>query len=193
VVDGQGAIVIDGVDCPLESRMIYHVAHLSTARIILARAGGIQSDQEIRIVFPRAEAQAIERGVFRGILDTVGPQVRGSVPKLRDGTRDSGEPRTPNGESRISEAVIRSVTREGWSDFSTEVAGRIEKALNSEFKIINSELGARHESLTGAMRDAAKSLNSEFIIQNSKLSSLLESIERRVQTAWWRRIFQWKY
>jgi hypothetical protein len=74
VVDAAPTIVIDGVDCPLEGRMLYHLSHLSTTRIVLARAGGIQSDQKIRIVFPPEEALAVERGVFRGILDAVAPQ-----------------------------------------------------------------------------------------------------------------------
>jgi len=72
-VDGRPSIVVDGIDCRIESRMIYHISRLTPARIVLARAGGVQSDQEIRIVFPHEETLAIERGVFRGVLDVVLP------------------------------------------------------------------------------------------------------------------------
>lgn len=74
VVDGRRAIVVDGVDCRLESRMVWHISQLSKARIVLAREGGVQSDQEIRVVFPPEDTLAIERGVFRGVLDVVLPE-----------------------------------------------------------------------------------------------------------------------
>ena len=81
VVDGQRAIVVDGIDCRLESRMVWHITQLSKTRIVLARAGGVQSDQEIRIVFPPEEALAVERGVFRGVLDAVLPQEEAATGK----------------------------------------------------------------------------------------------------------------
>jgi hypothetical protein len=74
VIDGAPSIVIDGVDCPLEARIIYHLSHLTKARIVLARAGGIQSDREIHIEYSPEETLAVERGVFRGVLDVVAPQ-----------------------------------------------------------------------------------------------------------------------
>ena len=74
VIDGAPSIVIDGVDCPIEARIIYHLGHLTKARIVLARAGGIQSDREIRIEYSREATVAVERGVFRGILDVVAPE-----------------------------------------------------------------------------------------------------------------------
>ncbi len=73
MIDGQASILVDGIDSRIESRMIWHISRLSKRRVVLAREGGIQSDQEIRIVFPSEEAIAIERGVFRGILDTIMP------------------------------------------------------------------------------------------------------------------------
>ncbi len=73
VIDGEASILVDGIDSRIESRMIWHISRLSKRRVVLARAGGIQSDQEIRIVFPSEEAITVERGVFRGILDTVMP------------------------------------------------------------------------------------------------------------------------
>jgi hypothetical protein len=185
-VDGRPSIVVDGIDCKIENRMIHHISHLTAARIVLARAGGVQSDQEIHIAFNHADTAAIEKGVFRGVLDTVGPEVAPAQPGVA--------------VPPVSEAVIRSITQEHWSDFSTEVAGRIEKALREESRTSRVESQQFLSAMVAPMADRLaeiaqqlKELNSEFIIHDSELIRLLTSIDASIGKVWWRRFFRWKY
>ncbi len=72
-------VIVDGVDSELERNVINCIAELLEQHriekpVALHRSGGIQTDREIRVVAPEEEreAAAVELGVFRGILRTLG-------------------------------------------------------------------------------------------------------------------------
>ncbi len=69
-------IYFDSVHSELERNILRHVTELSPCAVVLDRPGGqVHSDHEIRIVVPRGnerEQNAVEFGVLRGLVDTVG-------------------------------------------------------------------------------------------------------------------------
>lgn len=74
-IEQRGAeIIIDGVDSELERTIVNNIAELTNRHIVLQRAGGIQSDKEIRVVVPMDEtvSYAVERGILRGLMQTSG-------------------------------------------------------------------------------------------------------------------------
>jgi hypothetical protein len=91
LVQGAGPnIVVDSVDSPFEREIINRIAELTPVRIELARAGGVQSTDAMRIEVPfgtTAELlDAIERGVLRAVLIRTGnkqlPDQPGLGPKV---------------------------------------------------------------------------------------------------------------
>lgn len=67
--------VIDGIECPLERRVMEHIHHQTGKNIMLARVGGVQSDRDIRIRFAPHDTHEIAIGAFRGILEALGLQI----------------------------------------------------------------------------------------------------------------------
>lgn len=69
-------LYFDSVHSELERNILRHVTELSPRAVVLDRPGGqVHSDREIRIVVPRGnerEQSAVEFGVLRGLVDTVG-------------------------------------------------------------------------------------------------------------------------
>jgi len=69
-------IHFDSVDCELEANIVRHVTALSAMPVLIDRPGGqVHSDCEIRILAPAhlpEQQMAVEFGVLRGLLDTVG-------------------------------------------------------------------------------------------------------------------------
>jgi hypothetical protein len=69
-------LYFDSVHSELERNILRHVTELSARAVVLDRPGGqVHSDREIRIVVPAgaaAEQNAVEFGVLRGLVDTVG-------------------------------------------------------------------------------------------------------------------------
>lgn len=63
--------VLDGIECPLERRVMEHVCEQTNKNPMLARVGGIQSDHELRLRFSPADAHQVAVGAFRGILETI--------------------------------------------------------------------------------------------------------------------------
>ncbi len=72
-------IHFDSVDCELEANILKHVTALSKHPVVVDRPGGVvHSDREIRIVVPAhlpGQQMAVEFGVLRGLVDTVGKLV----------------------------------------------------------------------------------------------------------------------
>ncbi len=72
-------IHFDSVDCELEANILRHVTALSKHPVVVDRPGGVvHSDREIRIVVPAhlpGQQMAVEFGVMRGLVDTVGKLV----------------------------------------------------------------------------------------------------------------------
>lgn len=69
-IDYYDDLVIDGVDSELERHIINCISELTNVPIMLARAGGVQSDKEIRVMVPRAGHAYVALGIFRGLLKT---------------------------------------------------------------------------------------------------------------------------
>ncbi len=72
-------VIVDAVDCELEREIVLCIAELLEQQgidkhVALHRAGGVQTDREIRVTVPEdeQEAAAVELGVFRGIMRTLG-------------------------------------------------------------------------------------------------------------------------
>ena len=65
--------VIDGIRCRLENRTSEHIHRLGGKNIHLARAGGIQTDRALRLVYAPSDAHIVATGAFRGLLDTCRP------------------------------------------------------------------------------------------------------------------------
>jgi hypothetical protein len=67
-------IHVDGVDCDLERHTINAIAGLTETPILLQRAGGVQSDNEIRIRVTKDDndQKAVELAIVRALLRTVG-------------------------------------------------------------------------------------------------------------------------
>ena len=84
-------ILFDSVDSELEANILRHVTQLTPHPVVVDRPGGaVHSDREIRIVVPKSlaagdghgrEATAVEFGVLRGLMDTVGGKVVPTLPK----------------------------------------------------------------------------------------------------------------
>jgi hypothetical protein len=72
-VPGASRIVFDSIDCELERRIFRHTRDLIGQPIAMQTAGGIQRDDEIRIVLPArgSERHAVELGILRGMLDLI--------------------------------------------------------------------------------------------------------------------------
>jgi hypothetical protein len=72
----DGRIHLDSVDSELEQKIFRHISQLTPTPVVIDRQGGqVHSDREIRILIPCAsdqDQQAVELGVLRGLLDTVG-------------------------------------------------------------------------------------------------------------------------
>ncbi|SRR5712692_725320 len=100
-------IHFDSVDCELEANILKHVTALSKHPVMVDRPGGVvHSDREIRIVVPAhlpGQQIAVEFGVMRGLVDTVGqvvPTLPRSEPWYRRIFRRSargGSPATASG------------------------------------------------------------------------------------------------
>jgi hypothetical protein len=78
----SGWIHLDSVDSELEGAVLRHITQLSPHAVSVDRPGGqIHSERELRIVVPAgspagdaAQAQAVEYGVLRGLLEILGPK-----------------------------------------------------------------------------------------------------------------------
>jgi len=73
IINTTSAIpTVDGVDSDWERRFIERISKAAGTDIMLLRAGGIQSDQYIRIGVPANSTQAlVEKGIFQAILQMV--------------------------------------------------------------------------------------------------------------------------
>ncbi len=69
-------IHFDSVDCEFEGNILRHITALSKKPVLIDRPGGeVHSDRDIRILVPAhlpEQQMAVEFGVLRGLLDTVG-------------------------------------------------------------------------------------------------------------------------
>ncbi len=78
-------IHFDSVDCELEANILKHVTALSKHAVVVDRPGGVvHSDREIRIVVPAhlpRQQIAVEFGVLRGLVDTVGERLVPGLPR----------------------------------------------------------------------------------------------------------------
>lgn len=74
----SGWIHLDSVDSELESAVFKHITQLSPHPVSVDRPGGeVHSERELRIIAPAGDvvqAQAIEYGVLRGLLELLGPK-----------------------------------------------------------------------------------------------------------------------
>lgn len=63
---------VDGVDCEFERRVVNFLAELTpSGRVLLQRAGGVQSDTAITVTVParQVELRAAEIGIMRACLN----------------------------------------------------------------------------------------------------------------------------
>jgi hypothetical protein len=74
----SGWIHLDSVDSELEAAVFKHITQLSPHPVSVDRPGGVvHSERELRIIAPAgdaAQAQAVEYGVLRGLLELLGPK-----------------------------------------------------------------------------------------------------------------------
>ena len=63
--------VLDSVHCALDQAILRHLRKQTDSPIEIHTAGGIESDNAVRIVLPpiEAERKAVETGVFRALLE----------------------------------------------------------------------------------------------------------------------------
>lgn len=69
--EGEGVIKVDSVHCALDSFLVRHLRPLTATPVLLQTAGGIQTDNTIRIYVPRRDLdrKAVETAVLRALLE----------------------------------------------------------------------------------------------------------------------------
>jgi hypothetical protein len=76
--ESSGWIHLDSVDSALEAAILRHITQLSPHPVSVDRPGGlVHSDRELGIALPAGDvvqAQAVEFGVLRGLLELAGPK-----------------------------------------------------------------------------------------------------------------------
>ncbi|HYA97297.1 MAG TPA: hypothetical protein VEH49_04315, partial [Methylomirabilota bacterium] len=118
-----GWIHLDSVASELEAAVFHHVAELSPHPVSVDRPGGqVHHERELRIVVPAddpAQAQAVEYGVLRGLLELIGPDdaddpdaqsPKAPGPPRRAGADGSALP----GEPRVDAAQPQAAQRGLW-------------------------------------------------------------------------------
>jgi len=61
-------VVLDATDSSLEKHILKSITELTNSHIVLHRAGGVQSDRKLMVLYNKSDAEAVEKGVFRGLL-----------------------------------------------------------------------------------------------------------------------------
>lgn len=71
--EGNTSVVtVDGIDCDLERKIIRQMELNGVPEFRLKRAGGIRSDKEINIIYPKILQSKVERGVYQGLMSEIG-------------------------------------------------------------------------------------------------------------------------
>lgn len=66
------SVIIDGIDCELERKLVLQMELNGIPRFVLQRAGGVRSDRAVRIVYPKSMQEKVEKGVYQGLMLHVG-------------------------------------------------------------------------------------------------------------------------
>lgn len=63
-----GEVILDATDSSLEKHVLKSITELTHSHVVLKRAGGVQSDRKLKVLYNKSDSEAVEKGVFRGIL-----------------------------------------------------------------------------------------------------------------------------
>lgn len=67
----EGIVTIDGIDCELERTIVQQLELNGIGKFLLTRGGGVRSDVEIAIHYPRKLEESVEKGVYQGLRMTI--------------------------------------------------------------------------------------------------------------------------
>lgn len=208
-------IIVDGVDSEFERRVINNIAEITPSQILLNRADGIESDQEMRIFVnsDSAACDAVERGVLRAIMQVTRHASERTLenldklPSTSDGLADLKEYSKQMLESLIAHKsqladlqLWKTAHTPKFEDLSRELlrtSGRLDEqlssilSLNSKFDNTTASLASGISNLQSAITSLSQAFSSE-LNRNRKLI-LEETTAMIAASKWkWRNLLFWR-